>query len=197
MIDVPQPFIVEEKEELVAADRTAHGGAELVLHQGRFDPGPDKRTIGVQHCVAQIVVYNAVKAVGAAAGGRVDDRAGGAPVLGAEVIGLNLELLHRIGRGDDGFIGITLVRGLVSVVVEAVELKIVDHGIHAVDVVRSVAAGAGQYLEQRLAHARNQRREICIGTAVERQIHYLPGLYSLTPVAGIRFEYGGRAGYLN
>lgn len=55
---------------------------------------------GIQHAVAIEHVGVAVEAVGARLGNHVDDVAAAPPVLSGESIGLNLELLHVVGRWD-------------------------------------------------------------------------------------------------
>src|SRR6202041_18058 len=171
--------------------------AKLVLHQRRFHTGADKGAISVQHRVAQVVVGDAVKLVRAAADGRIDDGAAGPSVFGAVVVGLHLEFLDGIGRRNDGLIRIALVRALVGVVVDAVKLKVVDHGVQAVDVVGSVAAGQREHFEQRLAHARNQRRKVSVGAAVQGQVDGLLGAYGFAAIAGVGLEQARRSGYLD
>ena len=81
----------------------------------------------------------AVELVGAAAERGVDDGAAGAAVLGAEVVGLDLELLDRVGRDLHDLVREALVAGAVGVVVDAVEDEVVERAAQAVDVERRVA----------------------------------------------------------
>jgi hypothetical protein len=157
---VTQTFVIAKEKELVPLDRTAERAAELVLHQRRLHAGTDERAICVQHRVSEIIIGNAVKLISAAADRRVDDGAAGPSILGTVVVGLNLELLDRVRRRNDRLVRIALVRALVRVVVDSVQLEVVHHRIQAVDVVGGVPAGQGEHFEQRLAHTRNKRRKI-------------------------------------
>src|SRR5271170_1361569 len=94
--------------------------------------------------------------VGSGADGRVDDRAAGPAIFGAIVVGLNLELLYGIRRRNDRLIRVALVRALVRVVIDSVELEVVDHRIQAVDVIGGVTAGKREHFQQRLAYSRNE-----------------------------------------
>ncbi len=82
-----------------------------------------------------------MEAVGSALRGDVDGGAGGAAVLGALVVGDDLELRDGVGRDGDDLVVESLVALAVGVVVEAVEQEVVEHAALAVDV---VSAGADQ-----------------------------------------------------
>src|ERR1019366_528126 len=83
--------------------RTAGGEGELVVARvgNRAVGGSGGEGRGVGGGIALIPERAAVKLVGAALGGGVDDAAAGASVLGGEGVGLDGELLHRLRRETD------------------------------------------------------------------------------------------------
>ena len=131
-----------------------------------------------------------MKLVRAAAERRVDDRAAGAAELGAEVVGLDLELLHRVRRHLHDLVGEALVAGAVRVVVDAVEDEIVQRAAQAVDVERGVARLA----DRRLADAGTEQCEVGVGAAVERQVDNRLVADDLAAVARFALEQPGGAG---
>ena len=95
------------------------------------------------------------------------DGAHGPSVFGAEVVGLDLELLHRVRRQLDHLVGEALVASAVGVVVDAVQDEVVERGLHAVDIERGLAAAVGQ---AGTPHAGRQQRQIGVVASVQRQI---------------------------
>ena len=174
-----------KKNARFAHDRAAEHAAELVAVQRRLDAGGRLEEAGrVQRRVAVELPRRAVEPVGAAAERRVDDGAAGAAELGAEVVGLDLELLDGVGRDLHDLIREALVAGAVGVVVDAVEDEVVERAAHAVDVERRVARGA----DRRGADARAEQREVGVGAAVERQVDDLRAADDLAAIARIGFE---------
>ena len=76
-----------------------------------------------------------MEAIGSALRGYVDRGAGGAAVLGAFVVGDDLELGDGVGRDGDDLVVEALVALAIGVVVHAVEQEVVEHAALAVDVV--------------------------------------------------------------
>ena len=103
----------------------------------------------------------------------------GAAVLGAHVVGDDLELLHRVRRRLHHLVREALVARAVGVVVDAVDQEVVERRAQAVDVERALAAAGG---ERRHAHARRQQRQRRVLAAVERQ---RPGLLAGDDLAAI------------
>ena len=93
---------------------------EVVLHLRRAARVEQER-VRVEPLAAVELVAGAVEAVGARLQRHVDDAAGGAPVLRVVGVGLDLELLHRVGRRHVG----DVVAALVGVVRGAVEQELV------------------------------------------------------------------------
>ena len=95
-------LVIGEEEGLVVDDRAAGRAAELVLVERRARQAGriGEEVVGVEIVVAQKLEDRAVKLIGAALDGGVDHRAGGVAELGGEVVGLDLELLYRVDRGD-------------------------------------------------------------------------------------------------
>ena len=132
----------------------------------------------------------AVERVRAAAERRVDDRAAGASVLGAEVVGDDLELFDRVRRHLHDLVREALVAGAVGVVVDAVEDEVVERAAHAVHVERRVARRA----DRRGPDAGRQQREVGVGAAVQRQVDDLLVRDDLAAIARLRFQHAARAG---
>ncbi len=108
------PFVSEIEEGFVLADGPAQGGAELVLHEGRFTgAGPVGEEVRcVQRPVAQELVGAAVKFIGAGLGRQVDDAARVPAVLRGVVAGLHAELGNGILAGHQrGDIAISDIHG--------------------------------------------------------------------------------------
>ena len=179
-----EPLVVGEEERPVAQDRPTEHEAELVAIELRLATARMEESLGVQPGVAVELPAGAAEAVGAAAHRRVDDRAAGAPVFGAEVVGLHLELLDRIGRHLHDLVREALVAGAVGVVVDAVENEAVDRAAQAVDVERRVA----RLGNRGLADARAEQRQIGVVPAIERQVDDLFLGDDLAAIARIGFE---------
>ncbi len=101
----PLPLVVSEEERAILAvvnlgnfQRPSQREPELVLLEWLpADPaGVGEEVVGVELLVAQKLPAAAVQRVRAGLGSGRNDGAGGAPELGAEVVCLDFELLHRI-----------------------------------------------------------------------------------------------------
>ncbi len=190
--DLPEAFVVGEEERAVPDDRPAEHETELVPDQlrlhavGRLEE-PDR----VERVVAVELPERAAERVGAAAHRRVDDGAAGAAELGAEVVGLHLELLDRVGRHLHELVREALVAGAVGVVVHAVEDEAVDGAAEAVDVEGRVA-GLG---DGRAAHAGAEEREVRIRASVQREVDDLLLADDLSAIARLGLEQFRGAGH--
>ena len=141
---------VGEEERLVLHDRAAEHAAELIaieagLHAGR---GPEEAG-GVELGAAHELPRRAAEGVGAARIGDVDRRAGRASVLGAHVVGDDLELADRVRRRLHHLVREALVAGAVGVVVDAVDQEVVEGRAQAVDVERAFARREAAGVERR------------------------------------------------
>ncbi len=121
-----------EEERLVFHDRSAERRSVLVLAQDLrvcaavpVAVAPREGLACVEVVVAHEFVGAAPEVVRPAADRYVDDRAGVAPVLRRVVAGLNLELLDRVHRGDDGLRLAILLAHDRRVVVDAIDQEIV------------------------------------------------------------------------
>ena len=189
-----QGFEIGKEEGLVLDHRSAEDAAELVLLEDRLAVGRLEISYGIQVRVAQELPCRAVKLIGAALQRHVDDGAAGAPVFGAEVVGLHLEFGNRVGTQLDGLIGIALVAGVVGVVVDAVHLKVIEGAALPVDVERAFAevAVVRIHAQKRLADARSQQRQVGIVAAVQRQIDHGRVVDDLAAIARIGFQHRDR-----
>src|SRR5581483_5595742 len=133
--------------------------------------------------VTQEVVDRAVELVRPTAQAGVDDRAARAPVLGAEVVGLDLELLQRVGRGLHDLVREALVASAVKVVVNAVKHEVVERAAQAVDVEAGVARARFLGAEDRTAHAGREQRQVGVRAPVEGQVDDLLTVDDLAAVA--------------
>ena len=125
--DAPETFVIGEEERVVAADSPADRAAELILNEDRLLVLQGLEESGrVEIGIAQILEQRAVKLIGAALQGGVDDRPAGASELGAEIVGLDLEFRHGIGRDLRHLVGEALVAGAVGVVVDSIQDEIVE-----------------------------------------------------------------------
>ena len=155
-----------EEERPVLDDRAAERAAELLAVQAVVDAGREE-VVGVHRRIAQVAEAEAAEIVGARAGDGVDDRAGVAPVLGAEGVGLDRELLQGVGIGHR-------VRAVAVVVVvrPAVHDVVGRIGARAVgrDAARAGIGRAGGHIGAGIGdHAGNQRHQLRGIAAVERQ----------------------------
>jgi hypothetical protein len=133
----------------------------------------------------------AVEFVGAGADTGVDDRAAGAAVLGAHVVGDDAELGDGVGRGLDDLVGEALVGGAEVVVVEAVEEEIVRGAAEAIDAeggfaLRGADAGAGGPHD-----AGGEVDEFGVGAAVEGEFANLSGGDGLAAFGAVGFKERG------
>src|SRR4051812_30800124 len=100
--DSPITFVIGEKEDLVPDHRSAPRTTELVLNQsGLLVVQRLEESYCVQIGISQELPGGAVEGVRSAFDCRVDDGSAGPAVLGAVVVGLEPELLQRIGRKLD------------------------------------------------------------------------------------------------
>ena len=189
-LHLAEPLVVHEEEGAVADDGPAEDAPELVAVERGLHPGGRlEEAGGVERGVAVELPRRAVKRVGAAAERGVDDGAAGTAELGAEVVGLDLELLHGVGRDLHDLVREALVAGAVGVVVHPVEDEVVERAPQAVDVEGAVARVA----DRRLADAGAEEREIGVGPPVQRQVDdLLPG-DDLSAVARLALEQPRRA----
>src|SRR5262249_39104276 len=98
VIDAAEALVIGEKEELVFPQRPAERAAELVLVKGQSAAADRlEEAGGVQLGIAQKLPQFSVELVGAALDGGVDDGTGCAAELGAVIVGLDFELLQRVG----------------------------------------------------------------------------------------------------
>ena len=152
-----EAFVIAEEERPVAGDRPADHAAELVALQRRlFTRGRREIAGRVQRRIPVELPAAAVNTVRAAPVGHVDGGARRPAVLGALVVGHDLELVDGIGRRLHHLVGEALVAGAVGVVVDAVDEKVVERTAQAVDVEGAFAQCAGAAAEGRLAHAGRQ-----------------------------------------
>src|SRR6185369_10701401 len=106
--------------------------AELVLLEDGLSIRGLEVSYGIQVGVAQELPGGAMKLIGAALERHIDNRAAGAAVFGAEVIGLYFELGNRVGTQLDGLIGIALVACVIGVIIDAIHLKVIEGAALAV-----------------------------------------------------------------
>src|SRR5262249_11086589 len=93
----PQPLVGEEREGLIADNRSAHGGAELVPLQFGQAAGAGLECVGrIQVVIAKEPEQRAVRIVRAPARDDADHRAAGAPVLRREIVRDDTELIDRV-----------------------------------------------------------------------------------------------------
>ncbi len=195
---LPEALEVGEEEGAVLDDRSAEGEPVLVTLERRFlarhgfeEPGR------VQLGVAVELPGRPAEPVGAALVGGVDGCAGAAPVLGAHVVGDDLELGHGVGRGLHHLVREALVRGAVGVVVDAVEQEVVEGRAQAVDVERPLARGRAAGVQRRQADAGAEQHQARVLAAVERQLDDLLGGHHLAALARVGLEARGRRGHLD
>ncbi len=187
--DAAEALVISEDKDLVLYDGAAQRGSELILlERGLHSIHGFDKAGGVEIGVAQKFPKFAVQLIGAALDGGVDDCASGAPVLGAVVIGLHLELCQGIGIRLDHLVGKALIAGAIRVVIDTVEQKVIQLAALAVDVERSVSIAVTLIFKGRLGHARDQQCEIGIGSAVERKVHNLFGVDHLAAAAVVGFQ---------
>ena len=131
-------------------------------------------------------------------GGDVDGGAGGAAVLGALVVGDDLELGDGVRRDGDDLVVEALVAFAVGVVVDAVEQEVVEHAALAVDVVGAGADervdGAGGRGGGGLAGAGDKAEEVGVVAADEREGCALIVGDGLAALAGLGFKLEGDVG---
>ena len=110
-----------------------------------------------------------MKLIRAAADTDVDDRACGAAILRAVVVGLDAELVDGVGRRRNRLVRKALIRRAVGVVVKTIEKEVVELAALAVDVERGITTGVSRVLEDVAANAGDEGGEVCIRAAVKRR----------------------------
>ena len=93
---IPEPLVRAEPEQLVLHDRATGRGPRLVLLLRRLSRL--KEGLRVQLRVAMELPSGSVEAVGTGLGHDTDLAAGRMTVLGSEVVRLDADFLHRVGR---------------------------------------------------------------------------------------------------
>ena len=186
---------VTEEERAVLHDGAADHGAVLVAVELRLlAVGGLEEAGGVEVGAAQEVPAGAAEPVGAAGVGHVDGGAGRAAVLGAHVVGDDLELGHRVGRRLHHLVREALVAGAVGVVVDAIDEEVVEGRPQTVHVERALARREAAGVQRREPHARRQQRELRVLAAVQRQGARDFTADHLAAVARIGLQlHGGRA----
>ena len=166
-----QPFPVEHEEQLVADDRTAQRRPVLVARKRRNRPVLRiEEILRVHLCITHELEHGSVERVRARFRARVDLRDGAAE-LGAEDARLDFELLERVDRRQQ-HVAVEVEVG----VLDAVERIVVEVDALAGDVQRKAVALAAHpllTLGRRGPVGRgagNQRRELQVIAAVERQL---------------------------
>ncbi len=175
MLVLPEALEVGEEERLVPHDRSAEHAAVLIAAERRFGSVSRlEERRGVQLRVAEELPSVAVHLVRAAAVGHVHRRAGGAPVLGALVVGDDAELADGVGRRLHHLVRKSLVARAVRVVVDPVDQEVVERAAQAVHVERAFARRAVRALvERRLADAGREQRKRRVLAAVQRELAHL------------------------
>ena len=160
------PLVGPEEERTILRDGSAEGAAVLlplqaIVHAGREEVG------GVDLVMTEVPEPEAAELVGAGAGHRVDHRPHVPAVFGAEAVGLDAELLQRVGvRHRVGcVVVVVVVRSAVEHVVDRVAARAARRdGLHArIRRAREQVAAVGQHP----GHELEQVRRIA---PVERQL---------------------------
>ena len=168
---VARALVGAEEERLVAEDRAADRGPELVERLRRRD----RREVvaGVQRVAAEVLPDAAAQIVGARARLHVDHRAVAAAELGGEVQGLDLHLLDRLQRRHDrrlaGVVRVGVHRPVEDVVVAAIAVAVDRDHRRARQLGRIRGAGdeggAGAHPRQQEDVALRQRQVLDLGAA--------------------------------
>ncbi len=201
-----EALVIEKVEEPVLEDRSAEVSAELVAVEARLGEAEGAGlgfviAEGIEIGVAQKLVERGVELVGAAAGGNVDGRAGGAAILRAFVVGNHLELGDGVRRGLDDLVVEALIALAVGIVVHAVQQIVVEHAALAVDVVCAGADqagdGGGGGGSGRLARTGDQSQQIGVIAAHQREGFGLVPGNRLPAFTGFSFDLQGNVADLN
>ena len=161
-------LVVGEPERLAADDRTAGGEAELVRQVlALLDAGAvGEEVVGVQRVVAVELPHAAAELVGARLERRVEHRAAGAPVLGAERARQDLDLVDRVDRRLDDVGDAAQEVDVAGVVVDAVEQVVVLRRAGR----RWRRTSAARARRAAAARRRREPREDRVVAAVDRQV---------------------------
>lgn len=133
-----QPLGALEEEELVLHDRPADGVSELVAGIFALRNALHGVVVGVSGVIGEAVKLprRSMEAVAAALAGQVNHAAGGAPVLGLEVVGHDAEFLNSVLRNPERNGRVEDVR-----VLDAVEQDFSSGSALAIDGVAHAAIG--------------------------------------------------------
>jgi len=105
--------------------------------------------------------------------GDVDVSAGGSSILGALVVGYDLELGDGVGRNGDDLVVESLVALTVGHCVETVEQEVIEHAALAVDIIRTGAGervdGAGGRRGRGLTRAGDQAEQVGVVAGDKRK----------------------------
>ena len=195
---LPEAFEIGEEERAVPDDRSAKREPVLIALERRLLASGGLEEPGrVQLGVAVELPCRSAEPVGAALVGRIDRRAGAAPVFGAHVVGDHLELGHGVGRRLHHLVREALVRRAVGVVVDAVEQEIVEGRAQAVDVERPLARRRAAGVERRRPDAGAQQHQARVLAPVEGQLDDLLGRHDLAALARVGLEARGSAGHFD
>ena len=177
---LPGSLVIEEEEELVAANRAAEGAAELVLPEG----AARRREIiaRIEIGIAQELEGVAVKFIGSGFGDNADLAAAVLAILRVEVAGDDAELRDRVEIGNHGCAGVDVLFDVAAVHAEVVgRLALpVDGLVAGVERAGRIENRGAHVLHRRIGDRRLgsdaglQRKKIRIAASVERNRGHLP-----------------------
>ena len=195
-LPLPVALVRREEEHLVAGDRAAYVRTPLVLDERwsldlvlRGGVGVVEEGVGIEDPVAEEFVGRAMELIAAGLGGHVDHAAGETPEFRTQVVGLDLEFLHRVLRGhQSGQVDVGHVDR------RAVERRRALVGLPAADLVvapsEDVHAG-GALHGLALGHdARRQGHKVEDVAAVQGRLGHFPRLDDLAERRGLRLQQG-------
>ena len=159
----------KEDEALVLVNRTADGAAELIALERIFRVG--KVVAGIEGPVAHKLERIAVPLVGARLGDDVHHRAGIVAILRVKAVGLDAELLQRVGEGE-GKVDVAhqvFVVAAVQVVADLIRPGAVNCDRFLAGNLLGVALQRAGVVGDCRYGARNQKRQVGGVSAVQRQ----------------------------
>ena len=195
-LPLPVALVRREEEHLVSGDRAAYVRAPLVLDERRrFDlvirggVGVVEEGVGIEDPVAEKFVGRAMEFVAAGLGGHVDHAASETPEFRTQVVGLDLEFLHRVLRGhqsgqvDVGHVDRRAVeRRRALIRLTAADLVVAPReDVHAGGALHGLALGHD---------ARRQCHEVEHVAAVQGRLGHFPRLDHLAEGRGLRLQQG-------
>ena len=126
MGNTAEALVIGKEERFLFDDWTSQGATELILVKSRlFSGSRAEEASGVEVCIAQKFPYFTMELIRAAFDASVNYGAAGAAVVGAVVVGLLPELGECIRVHLNYLVRETLVTGAVSIVIDAIEHKII------------------------------------------------------------------------